>query len=166
MKLAFNVTRRAEAGTGVGNPRPLIPDYTSLPKSVKKLENGGRLGPPRQDLPPPPKKKNAPLDPPLLHRSGGITVSEPLGGSVPRGAVARPLDPPMDTNSCVSSFAASPRGGSSPPTCTRAASPTSVSRCHATRPSGSAVSCFHTALLAAIETHQVLLLAVAMGNLT
>ena len=32
------------------------------PKSVEKLENGGRLGPLRQDLPP----KNDPLDSPLF----------------------------------------------------------------------------------------------------
>ena len=32
------------------------------PKSVEKLENGGRLGPLRQDLAP---QKNDPLDPPL-----------------------------------------------------------------------------------------------------
>ena len=32
------------------------------PKSVEKLENWGRLGPLRQDLPP---KKNGPLDPPM-----------------------------------------------------------------------------------------------------
>ena len=31
-------------------------------KSVEKLDNGGRLGPLRQDLPP---QKNDPLDPPL-----------------------------------------------------------------------------------------------------
>ena len=31
---------------------------------MEKLDNGGRLGPLRQDLPPP-KKKNDPLDPPL-----------------------------------------------------------------------------------------------------
>ena len=36
------------------------------PKSVEKLENGGRLSPLRQNLPPP-KKKNGPLDPPV-HR--------------------------------------------------------------------------------------------------
>ena len=40
------------------------------PKSVEKLENGGRLGPLRQDLPPPQKKnkqtKNGTLDPPLI----------------------------------------------------------------------------------------------------
>ena len=36
------------------------------PKSVEKLENGGRLGPLRQNSPPPPpKKKNGPLDPPV-----------------------------------------------------------------------------------------------------
>ena len=33
------------------------------PKSEEKLENGGRLGPLRQDSPPP---KNDPLDPPLF----------------------------------------------------------------------------------------------------
>ena len=32
------------------------------PKSVEKLENGGRLGPLRQNLPPPP---SGPLDPPV-----------------------------------------------------------------------------------------------------
>ena len=29
------------------------------PKSVEKLDNGGRLGPLSQDLPPPPKKKRS-----------------------------------------------------------------------------------------------------------
>ena len=46
------------------------------PKSVEKLENGGRLGPLRQDLPPPPPP-NGPLDPPLL-----TTPQEPESGTI------------------------------------------------------------------------------------
>ena len=50
------------------------------PKSMEKLENGGRLGHLRQNLPPP-QKKNGPLDPPEALTS--------FGGA---GAVPRPLD--------------------------------------------------------------------------
>ena len=39
------------------------------PKSVEKLENGGRLGSLRQDLPPP---HNDPLDPPLNEHANNL----------------------------------------------------------------------------------------------
>ena len=46
------------------------------PKSVEKLDNGGRLGPLRQDCPPPPQKKN-PLNPLLRSapKLNGITLA-------------------------------------------------------------------------------------------